>query len=86
MKFPLIKRANITPSAAEGESFHRLIIQNGVDKAVEGLSQADLTSYYLSYNAYLASEVGKGGIGRGPRANKRKSRANTRHHRKRTQR
>lgn len=56
MKFPLIKRAD----DAEGEALDRSIEQNGVDKAVEGLREEQLESYYLSYRDFLDYKEGQG--------------------------
>lgn len=60
MKFPLIKRANVESSAAEGEALDRFIIENGMDKALKGLRQEQLESYYLSYRDYLEYKTDQG--------------------------
>ena len=61
MKFPLIKSANITPSAAIGAAFDKLVSEKGIDDAIAGKDAAALKlfsdSYLMHYNAKVADGI-----------------------------
>lgn len=64
MKFPLIKRANITPSAAIGAAFDKLVSENGIDAAIAGKDAAALKLFSDSYLMHYNAKVADGIVGR----------------------